>query len=269
MEDGSAAREDGRKSARGSIRATVSYDGTAYRGFQRQADGVTVQSVLEKALERLLQEPVRVRAAGRTDAGVHARAQVIDFAHSGRRSAATILKGGNALLPGDIRIVAAEEAPGAFDARRDATSKEYRYFLYLAPVASPFLLSYAWHLPRAVDIGAMRAGLAHLVGTHDFSSFRGQGCTARTPVRELLGAGIEAESVPGLHSVRVEGRGFLRHMVRNIVGTAVEVGAGKIPPERMRELLALRDRRLSGPTAPARGLFLWRVAYGAWRSGPP
>lgn len=254
--------------ARGSIKAIVSYDGTAYRGFQRQADGATVQSVMEDALERLLQEPVRVRAAGRTDAGVHAREQVIDFAHSGRRSAGTILTGGNALLPPDIRIVAAEDAPRVFDARRDAKAKEYRYFLYLAPVASPFLARYAWHLPRAMNVGAMREALSHLAGTHDFSSFRGQGCTAKTPVRELLGACVEPEPVPGLYSVRVEGRGFLRHMVRNVVGTAVDVGAGKIPPERMHELLALRDRRLAGPTAPAHGLFLWRVVYEGGSSGP-
>jgi tRNA pseudouridine38-40 synthase len=233
------------------VKLTITYDGTAYSGFQLQANGVTVQSVIEDALGRLLEEPVRVRAAGRTDAGVHAREQVIDFADSGRRSPGTIVRGGNALLPADIRILSAEEAPPSFDALRGAKSKQYRYFLYVAPVLSPFLARYAWHLGGDVDLGAMRNALAHIVGRRDFASFRGQGCTARTTVREVFRAGIEAEAVPALFSVRIEGSVFLRHMVRNIVGTLVDVGRGK----------SLRDRTLAGPTAPAHGLFLWEVTY--------
>ena len=243
------------------VKVTVSYDGAGYQGFQLQANGVTVQSVIEDALGRLLEEPVRVRAAGRTDSGVHAREQVIDFADSGRRSPETIVRGGNALLPADIRILSAEEVPPSFDALRGARSKHYRYFLYVAPVASPFLARYAWHLGRPLGIGAMRHALAHIVGRHDFASFRGQGCTARTTVREIFRAGIEAEAVPGLFSVRIEGSGFLRHMVRNVVGTVVDVGRGKSPPDLVRELLGLRDRTLAGPTAPAHGLFLWEVTY--------
>jgi tRNA pseudouridine38-40 synthase len=163
------------------VKLTVAYDGAAYCGFQLQANGVTIQSVLEDALSRLLQEPGRIRAASRTDAGVHAREQVVDFADPGGRSLDTILRGGNALLPPDIRILSAEEVPASFNARRDAKSKEYRYFLYLGPVVSPFLSRYSWHLGKPVDIGAMRRGLAHTLGKHDFSSFRGQGCPAKTP----------------------------------------------------------------------------------------
>jgi tRNA pseudouridine38-40 synthase len=240
---------------------TLAYDGTAYSGFQLQANGVTVQSVVEGVLSRLLQEPVRLRAASRTDAGVHAREQVVDFADPGRRSPDTIARGGNALLPPDIRILSTEEAPADFHARRDAKDKEYRYFLYLDPVASPFLARYSWHLEKPVDIGAMRRGLAHIVGRHDFSSFRGQGCTAKTTVREIFRAGIEAEAVPGLVSVRIAGSGFLRHMVRNIAGTIVDVGKGRTPPDRVRDLLGLRDRALAGVTAPPHGLFLWEVVY--------
>ncbi len=247
------------------VKLTIAYDGTAYNGFQLQPNGVTVQSVIEDALGRLLQEQVRVRAAGRTDAGVHAREQVIDFADSGRRSPGTIVRGGNALLPADIRFLSAEEVPPSFDARRGAKSKEYRYFLYIAPVASPFLARYAWHLDRPVDLGAMRKGLAHTVGRNDFSSFRGQGCSARTAEREIFRVGIEAEAVAGLHSVRIAGSGFLRHMVRNVVGTLVDIGRGKSPPDRVRDLLGLRDRTLAGPTAPPQGLFLWEVAYGEHR----
>ncbi len=243
------------------VKLTIAYDGTAYHGFQRQPNGVTVQSVMEEALGRLLREPVRLRAAGRTDTGVHGREQVVDFSDSGKRAPGTIVRGGNALLPPDIRILSVEEVPPSFDAQRHAKSKEYRYFLYLSPVASPFFTRYAWHLTGAVDLDAMRQGLAHIVGRHDFSSFRGQGCVAKTTVREIFHAGIETEEVPGLYSLRVAGGGFLRHMVRNIVGTLVHVGKGKIPPGRVRKLLEERDRTLAGPTAPPHGLFLWEVSY--------
>ena len=242
------------------IKLTLSYDGTAYQGFQCQPSGPTVQSVLEGSLLRLLGERVRLRAAGRTDAGVHAREQAVDFADSGRRPLATILRGGNALLPADIRILSAEEVPFSFDARRHAREKEYRYFLYLDPVGSPFFSRYAWHIEKPLDLDAVREGLSHVLGEHDFSSFRGQGCAARTTVRTVSRAGLE-RGFPSLHYVLLAGSGFLRHMVRNIVGTLVDIGKGKVPPERTRELLSLRDRTQAGPTAPARGLFLWKVTY--------
>jgi tRNA pseudouridine38-40 synthase len=251
------------------VKLTIAYDGTAYRGFQFQPNGITIQSVMEEALGRILREPVRLRAAGRTDTGVHARKQVVDFADSGRRSLGTIVRGGNALIPPDIRILSAEEAPPCFNARRDAKGKEYRYFFYLDPVASPFLARYSWHLGKLVDIDAMRRGLAHIVGKHDFSSFRGQGCNARTTIREMFRAGIEEEGVPGLVSVRIAGRGFLRHMVRNVAGTLVDIGKGKDLPDWMHELLGRRDRTLAGPTAPPHGLFLWEVVYGKNPSSRP
>ncbi|MGE5662965.1 MAG: tRNA pseudouridine(38-40) synthase TruA [Deltaproteobacteria bacterium] len=248
------------------VRLTVCYDGTAYHGFQVQPNGVTIQSTMEEALERLLGEPVRLRAAGRTDAGVHAREQVVDFADSGRRPPETILRGGNALLPPEIRIVAAEEAAASFDARRHAREKAYRYFLYVDPVASPFLSRYAWHHERPLDLGAMRSALACVVGEHDFTSFRGQGCAAKTAVRTIFGAALEPAAVPSLHAVEIAGSGFLKHMVRNIVGTLVDVGRGKYPPGRLGEILSMRDRTMAGPTAPPHGLFLWAVRY---EPGPP
>jgi len=251
------------------MRLTVAYDGTAYAGWQVQPGAATVQSVMEAALGRILQEPVRLRAAGRTDAGVHAREQVVDFADSGRRDAETIVRGGNALLPDDIRILSAEEVPPHFDARRHATEKEYRYFLLLSRAASPFLSRYAWHVESSVDVDALREALAPLVGEHDFTYFRGQGCTAKTPVRTIFRAGVTRHDVPGLYSVDVAGSGFLRHMVRNIVGTAVDAGKGKHPPGRVAEILAARDRGRAGITAPARGLFLWKVSYGGGGPGSP
>ena len=242
------------------VRLTLTYDGTAYRGFQVQPNGRTIQSVAESALSRLLQEPVRLRAAGRTDAGVHARGQIVDFADSGNRPPETILKGGNALLPPDIRIVRVEEVPLAFNARRDAREKEYRYFLHLHPVASPFFSRHAWHIEKPLGLDSIREGLAHIVGEHDFASFQGQGCTAKTTVRTIFRAEL-GELHPPLRFISLSGGGFLRHMVRNIVGTLVDVGKGKYPPERVRELFSLRDRAAAGPTAPAHGLFLWKVTY--------
>jgi tRNA pseudouridine38-40 synthase len=242
------------------VRLRLSYDGTAYRGFQVQPNGPTIQSVLEESLSLLLQETVRVRAAGRTDAGVHAREQVVDFSDSGSRPLGTIRKGGNALLPPDIRILSAEQVPPEFDVRRHAKEKEYRYFLHLSPVASPFFLRYAWHIEKALDLDTIREGLAGIVGEHDFASFRGQGCTAKTTVRTIFRAELSG-GIPSLYFIGIAGNGFLRHMVRNLVGTLVDVGKGKIPPGRMRELLSLRDRAQAGPTAPAHGLFLWSVSY--------
>jgi len=243
------------------VKLTIAYDGTAYRGFQVQPGAATVQSTMEEALGRLLREPVRLRAAGRTDAGVHARRQVVDFADSGRRDMETIRRGGNALLPPDIRILAAEDADSAFDARRSAKAKEYRYFLHLRPVDSPFSARFAWHLGRPLDAGAVRAGLESLRGKHDFSAFRGQGCTAKTTVRTIHRAELEQRSA-ARWILSILGDGFLRHMVRNIVGTLVEAGTGKIPAERIPSILASGDRRTAGPAAPARGLFLWQVLYG-------
>ena len=243
------------------VKLTVAYDGTAYAGWQVQPNGTTVQSVMEGALARILQEPVRLRAAGRTDAGVHAREQVVDFADAGKRDLATIVRGGNGLLPPDIRILSASAVPESFDARRLATEKEYRYFLYLSPVDSPFLSRYAWHIEAPLDLDAVREGLSHLVGEHDFSSFRGQGCTAISPVRTIVRAGVARHDVPGLFSIDVAGAGFLRHMVRNIVGTVVDAGKGKHPPETVGEILRARDRSAAGVNAPPHGLFLWRVSY--------
>jgi tRNA pseudouridine38-40 synthase len=243
------------------VRLTVAYDGTAYAGWQVQPNGPTIQEVMEGVFSRILQEPVRLRAAGRTDAGVHAREQVVDFADAGVRDLETVIHGGNALLPAAIRILSASVVPETFDARRHATEKEYRYFLYLSPVDSPFLSRYAWHIEAPLDLEAMRAGLSHLVGEHDFSSFRGQGCNAISPVRTVFRAAVAKHDVPGLISVDVAGAGFLRHMVRNIVGTVVNAGKGKHSADHVGEILRARDRSAAGINAPPHGLFLWRVSY--------
>jgi len=243
------------------VKLAVAYDGTAYAGWQIQPNGPTVQAVMEDVFARILQEAVRLRAAGRTDAGVHAREQVVDFADAGVRDLETIVHGGNALLPPDIRILSAGEAPEAFDARRHATEKEYRYFLYISPVPSPFLSRYAWHIEKPIDLVAVREGLSLLVGEHDFTSFRGQGCTAVSPVRTVFRAEVTKHDVPGLFSIDVAGAGFLRHMVRNIVGTVVTAGKGRHSADHVGEILQARNRSSAGVNAPPHGLFLWRVSY--------
>ena len=243
------------------VKLTVAYDGTAYAGWQVQPNGKTIQAEMEGVFSHILQEPVRLRAAGRTDAGVHAREQVVDFADAGARDIETIVHGGNALLPSDIRILSAYVAPEAFDARRHATEKEYRYFLYLSPTDSPFLSRYAWHIEKPLDLVAVRQGLSHLVGEHDFSSFRGQGCNAISPVRTIFRAEVAKHDVPGLFSIDVAGAGFLRHMVRNIVGTVVNAGKGKHSADHVGEILRARNRSAAGVNAPPHGLFLWSVLY--------
>ena len=248
------------------VKLTVAYDGTAYSGWQTQPNAVTIQSVMEEALFRLTQEPVKLRASGRTDAGVHAREQVLDFCDSGKRDIETIIRGGNAFLPEDIRILSAQEAPMEFNARRDAREKEYRYFLLLSRAASPFLSRYSWRIDQPVDLDAVREALSHLVGVHDFASFQGQGCTAQTSVRTIFRADVTLHDatglfLPGLCSINIVGSGFLRHMVRNIVGTVIDAGLGKYPPGHIAEILEKRQRTEAGIKAPARGLFLWEVKY--------
>ncbi len=243
------------------VKIALAYDGTNYSGSQLQPTGPTIQSVVEEALGRLLDAPVRIRTAGRTDAGVHAREQVADFADDARRSLETIVKGGNALLPADIRILSAEEVPARFDARRHTTGKEYRYFLHLAPVCSPFFARHAWHIEKPLDLHAMREAMASLIGEHDFTSFRASGCAARDAVRRIDHAAL-TERHPSLWSIDLRGSGFLRHMVRNIVGTLADVGRGKMASGRVADLLLQRDRKLAGMTAPPQGLFLWEVWYG-------
>jgi tRNA pseudouridine38-40 synthase len=237
----------------------LAYDGTDYAGWQVQPATPTVQGVLADTLRRLFDPGARVVGASRTDAGVHALGQVASVALRTGVAAGAVMRALNATLPRDIRVLEAADAPPGFDARRAATGKRYAYLLDTAPVASPLLRRVAWHVPQALDLGAVRRGLGLLRGRHDFTAF----CAA--PGR----AADPACRVRALHVVRRGDRAalfisadrFLHHMVRNIVGCAVAIGRGLREPGWMGDVLASRDRSRAAATAPAHGLTLVRVLY--------
>jgi tRNA pseudouridine38-40 synthase len=241
-------------------RLTLSYRGTAYAGWQRQANAVTVQQRLEEALEALLGEPVRVVGAGRTDAGVHARGQVASFSLSRPFQPRGLVHGTNHYLPEDIRVLEAGPAPDGFHARKSALAKEYRYRLIRADVLSPLDAPFALRLPFEPDLDALRHAAAELLGAHDFSAFALSGGSHRSPVRRILSA--EWVQDARLLELRLVGDGFLRGMVRSLVGTLLEVGGGSRTPRAFAGLLTGRPRGEAGPTVPPQGLVLQGVRYG-------
>jgi len=244
------------------IKLTLHYDGTGYVGWQRQASGVSIQGLVEDALRPIEGAAVAVHGAGRTDAGVHALAQVASATIASALPAGTLLRALNATLPPQVRVLGAEEVAGGFHARFSALAKTYEYRLVNAPLVSAFLYRYVWHVPPPLDIAAMRAAAAPLAGRHDFAAFQGAGSGAASSVRTVLDLGWQDGGGFDLPLVfRITGDGFLRHMVRNIVGTLVEVGAGRTPVGQVETILASRDRTQAGPTAPAHGLFLTVVRY--------
>jgi len=237
----------------------VQYDGTGYHGFQRQPGLVTVQELLEKAIKAITGEEVRVTGAGRTDAGVHARGQVVNFHTAGTIPDERFPFALNSVLPPDVVVVGVERVSPEFHARRNAISKVYRYSVLNRVFPCPFLRRYAYHVPQRLDLPAMMEAAGYLVGRHDFASFRAAGSSARTTIRTLTG--LEWRREGDLLHLRAEADGFLYHMVRAIAGTLLEVGRGKLEPEEVRRILEARNRDLAGPTAPAHGLCLEEVRY--------
>jgi len=247
-------------------RLTVSYRGERYGGWQRQDNALTVQQVLEEALAAQLGCAVRVTGASRTDAGVHARGQVVSLLADS--SAGELVHGTNARLPGDVRVLAAAAAPPGFHARKHAAGKEYRYHLRSDPVLSPLDAPFAVRVEPGLDLAAMRAAAATLVGRHDFSAFARTGGSATHPIRRLDTAEWLADGAE--LTFRVVGEGFLRGMVRALVGTMLEVGRGRRTAADVAALLAGRPRAEAGPNAPAHGLVLERVDYPPeWLAIPP
>lgn len=244
------------------LKLTVQYDGTDYVGWQRQPNGTSIQAVIEDALAPIEGGPVAVHGAGRTDAGVHALGQVASVTMASSIDTPTLTRALNAVLPEDVRILSAEDVDASFHARFSAVAKTYEYRIINAPFVSAFLHRYAWHIVQPLALDAMREAAAPLVGAHDFSAFQGAGSAVESTDRIV--DRIEWEDGGGYDLpivMRITGNGFLRHMVRNIVGTLVEVGTGRWPAPCVGDILASGDRTLAGPTAPARGLFLVRVDY--------
>jgi tRNA pseudouridine38-40 synthase len=245
-----------------SVKFTLQYDGTNYVGWQRQAVGVSIQQLLEDALAPIEGAPVTVHGAGRTDAGVHALGQVASAALTASIETPTLQRALNAVLPPDVRVLSIEEPGGPFHARFDAMAKTYEYRIVNAPFVSSFLHRHVWHVVHPLDVDAMRAAADPLLGRHDFAAFQGAGSSVSTTERTVMELGWQDGGGYDLPVVmRITGDGFLRHMVRNIVGTLVEIGSGRRDPWSLLDLLESRDRTRAGPTAPAHGLFLVRVQY--------
>jgi tRNA pseudouridine38-40 synthase len=242
------------------FKMTIEYDGTGFHGWQIQKADPTIQAAIEDALATMTGQPVRLNGAGRTDAGVHAIGQVANFHCDTRLDARDIKRGLNSLLPPDIVIRSCSIVAASFHARFDARSKLYRYRISNQRVPNAIGRQYEWFVRQPLDISAMRAALNQLVGRHDFSAFEGAGSPRAHSVRTVSTADLRVVS-QGRLEVVIAADGFLRYMVRNIVGTAVAVGSGKFAVSDVSDILASGDRRQAAPTAPPHGLCLVTVEY--------
>jgi len=242
------------------FKIVLEYDGGAYCGWQRQKNGKSIQQVLEEAVHLITQEKVVVTGAGRTDAGVHALNQVAHFKSNTALPVGRILLGVNSVLPADIVIKKIQEVPADFHSLRDAKGKVYLYRICNRKLRPVLERAYTWHVAYPLDLEKMKGAAFFLLGCHDFSSFCAAGSDVRTRVRTIRVIQIRKKT-GGIIEIKLEADGFMRHMVRNIVGTLVEIGRGKISPESMKAIIESRNRNMAGPTAPASGLFLKEVKY--------
>jgi tRNA pseudouridine38-40 synthase len=242
------------------FRLTIEYDGTAYNGWQRQKTGCTIQGEIEKAISVMTRHKVTLTGAGRTDAGVHARGQVANFVCDTMLEPGVFIKGLNSLLPGDIIIKDCVPAHQKFHSRYDAKSKIYNYRILNREIPSAIGRHYTWFIRKKIDVDAMQKAAFHLVGTHDFKAFEGTGSPRKSTIRCVLRAEVLLKK-DDLIVFEIEADGFLRFMVRNIVGTLVCVGLGKLKSDDFNGILESRDRGNAGITAPPQGLFLVEVKY--------
>jgi tRNA pseudouridine38-40 synthase len=247
------------------IRLLIAFDGTAYRGWQRQLHVPTIQATLEEALGLICGHAITLHGAGRTDSGVHALAMVAHFHTPVQHPLSAFIRGVNSLIPPDIRVLDAHEENIDFHCRYSALGKTYRYDLYAGQIQLPTRRLYEGHFPGILNIKIIETCLNGLIGTHDFSSFEAVGSrdplqNGRGAVRTITHACLQ-ENGRHRYSLFFTGDGFLRHMVRNLVGTLIQAGRGTISPEQFKKILASRDRSKAGPTAPARGLFLETIHY--------
>ena len=262
------------------LKLTIAYDGTNYAGWQRQANAISIQQVIEEEIDAIVGAHNALNAAGRTDSGVHAAAQVASITIDHPIPADELLRALNARLKaGDIRIRSIEEMPERWDARIYAKGKTYRYAIWNGAPPSPFLRHVVWHVPQPLDADRMVRASEALIGEHDFVAFKGRGSDVLTTVRQMWSAELvetniqtdqpialsplDAEADAGGRLLRFEisGSGFLRHMVRTIAGTLVDIGRGNMAVEDMRAIIESKDRSQTGQTAPAQGLMLWKVHY--------
>lgn len=249
----------------GKYRVVIQYVGTRYRGWQVQSNGPTVQESIQSAIRQITGQRVSVVGSGRTDSGVHALGQVAHFRVATRLGPPEFLRALNAILPRDIRVLRLHTAPPHFHAQRDAFRKRYDYRIFDGNVLSPFLHHRVLHVRHRLDSDAMARAAEDLVGRRDFSGFAASGTLVHSKVRTVF----ESRILRRGHYVtyRIVGDGFLQHMVRNIVGTLLEIGSGRRDVRDIPRILARGDRRLAGPTAPAQGLYLVRVWYGRRKPG--
>jgi tRNA pseudouridine38-40 synthase len=245
------------------FKLTIAYDGTGYEGWQVQKTGTGVQEMVETALAKLFPSQPRLHGSSRTDTGVHALGMIAHFevpAAEFKMTARKLALALNAWLPEDIRILSAQRAPKEFHARFNAAGKQYRYFVWNHTAMNPLIRHTTWQVPRPLDLRAMRAAAPLFVGRHDFKSFAAsRNYQMASTVRKLTRCGIKKNGQ--LLTFIIEGDGFLYKMCRGIVGTLVQVGQGKFPADEIRRMLAKKDRRVAGVTAPAQGLVLWKVYY--------
>lgn len=238
---------------------TVAYDGTNYSGWQVQPNGLAVQQVVEEALEQLLKERVQVRSSGRTDAGVHARAMAASFSTTRNLPLRAFVEGANRFLPADIAVQSARIVPEGFKPITMAHAKRYRYTIINSTVRTPLDRMYSWQVREPLDLAAMEEAAGRFVGSHDFATFRASNCVARTTVRRIDSVLITRDG--DRITIDVTGGGFLKNMVRVMVGTLVDIGKGRFSPSDIDRLLRGGDRKEAGSTAPACGLCLMEVFY--------
>lgn len=247
------------------LKLTLSYDGSEFSGWQVQPEASTIQGALASAIGRLTGENVLPQGSGRTDAGVHALAQVATFATSSPIPVENVVKALNDILPPSIRVLEVREVAADFHARKSAKAKTYQYRIFRGPISPPFLARYVWHFPYPLDEDAMRKAAREVVGEHDFTSFaavdpeRGRENNEASNARTIFSSAFDRMGEELIYTVR--GNGFLHHMVRNLVGTFISVGKGTLQVHDIQRILATRDRSAAGATAPANGLFLLCVEY--------
>lgn len=241
------------------IKMILEYDGTDYHGWQIQDREPTIQEIIEDRLKSITKETIRTISSGRTDAGVHALGQVINFYTKSSMDNLSFLKAINSLLPRDIAVKEVMDVPLDFHARFSAKSKSYKYLILNSPIRNAFYERYSWHIPYRLDLELMKEASDYIEGTHDFSTFRASSCGARNPIRTILGSNIER--IENLIEITIEANAFLQYMVRNIIGTLIEVGRKKIRPIDLKLLIEKKDRKKAGSTSPPHGLFLLSVSY--------